>query len=104
MTRQFRIMPNGIPIVEASPVSKAEKEHILLQLALKENKQLKEDNDKYLEDMCTSAAQVYFMSQQITRLKLQIENLKKLLPKKEKLEPLPLNLTDIFDDIFHVNS
>ena len=35
-------------------------------------------------------------------LKRQVKNLKKLLPKKEKeedKEPLPLNLTDIFDDM-----
>ena len=40
----------------------------------------------------------YELKKQVKHLTLYIENLKKLLPKKEKEEPLPLNLTDIFDD------
>ena len=41
----------------------------------------------------------YELKKQVKYLTLYIENLKKLLPKKEKEEPLPLNLTDIFDDM-----
>ena len=43
----------------------------------------------------------YELKRQVKNLTLYIENLKKLIPKKEKeedKEPLPLNLTDIFDD------
>ena len=38
------------------------------------------------------------LKRQTKGLTLYVENLKKLVPKKEKEEPLPLNLTDIFDD------
>ena len=44
----------------------------------------------------------YLLKLQIKNLTLYVKNLKKLLPKKEKeedKEPLPLNLTDIFDDM-----
>ena len=43
----------------------------------------------------------YELKKQVKYLTLYIENLKKLIPKKEKeedKEPLPLNLSDIFDD------
>ena len=47
----------------------------------------------------------YELKRQVKNLTLYIENLKKLLPKKEEdKEPLPLNLSEIFDDTFYVNS
>ena len=46
----------------------------------------------------------YLLKLQIKNLTLYVKNLKKLLPKKEKEEPLPLNLSEIFDDTFYVNS
>ena len=80
-----------------------EEEHMALRKTLLENEALKVNIEKYVKLLNNADLENYNLRHRIMALTLQLENLKKLLPKKEKVEPLPLNLTEIFDDTFHLN-
>ena len=77
--------------------------HMALIKSLVENEALKLEIKKYNHKLAHLYIEVHDLVRKIRSQTLHIENLKKLLPKKEKEEPLPLNLTEIFDDTFHVN-
>ena len=74
--------------------------HMALIKSLVENEALKLEIKKYNHKLVYKSIEVHDLLRKIRSQTLHIENLKKLLPKKEKKEPPPLNLTDIFDDTF----
>ena len=83
---------------EPTNVYNIEEEHMALRKALLENEALKVNIETYKSLLTNANLENFELKRQTKGLTLYVENLKKLVPKKEKEEPLPLNLTDIFDD------